>query len=294
MAKATASAIAGLLTGAVVWGMLWYPYRLLERHGISGATATLLTYVVAIAISILAFRGSLRPLLRPDPLLALIALAAGWTNLAYVLGMIGGEVMQVLLLFYLAPLWTVLFALLLLGERPGVVGLLVVLLALGGAGLMLWRPGMRMPLPASTAEWFGLSAGITFALSNVLIRKAHHQTIPVKSTAVFIGVVLVALVVVQAVPNATAGVPASAHELQLAGSVVAIGVILFGTNLAVQHGITRVAATQAIVILLSELIVAAISAYLLAGEVMVWNQWLGGSLIVAASLLSGRLEQKPA
>jgi drug/metabolite transporter (DMT)-like permease len=45
------------------------------------------------------------------------------------------------------------------------------------------------------------------------------------------------------------------------------------------------------VILLSELVVAAVSAYLLAGETMRWNQYAGGAMIVAATLLSGRLSR---
>jgi hypothetical protein len=58
---------------------------------------------------------------------------------------------------------------------------------------MLWRPGWRIPIPDSRAEWFGLSAGIAFALNNVLVRKAVHHALPVKSTAAFIGVVVLTL-----------------------------------------------------------------------------------------------------
>ncbi|HZP87709.1 MAG TPA: DMT family transporter [Burkholderiales bacterium] len=286
----SATAVGGLLTGAIVWGLIWYPYRLLEAGGVAGPRATLLTYVVALLASVLAFRRRLAALLKPDAQLLLIALSAGWANLAYVLGMIRGEVMQVLLLFYLAPLWTVLFARLLLHERAGMVGAAVIVLSLIGAGFMLWQPTMQLPLPRSTAEWFGLSAGFTFALSNVLIRKARHQTIPVKSTAVFVGVVLVALVVMGLAPqSATAPPIAAGHWLLMIG----LGLVLLLTNLAVQHGLTRVSANQAIVIMLFELVVGAVSAYLLAGEGMRWNEWIGAAMIVAATLLSGRLNVEP-
>ena len=46
-------------------------------------------------------------------------------------------------------------------------------------------------------------------------------------------------------------------------------------------------ANRAIVILLFELVVAAIASYWLAGEMMRPQDWIGGSLIVAASLASG-------
>ncbi|MGI9047495.1 MAG: hypothetical protein ACR2FI_12070 [Burkholderiales bacterium] len=40
--------IIALLTGAVVWGLIWYPYRFMEAAGISGALATCITYGIAL------------------------------------------------------------------------------------------------------------------------------------------------------------------------------------------------------------------------------------------------------
>ena len=73
--------------------------------------------------------------------------------------------------------------------------------------------------------------------------------------------------------------------------VPTLGLVLLATNVSVQHGLTHLSANQAIVILLSELVVAAVSAYVLAGETMRWNQYAGGAMIVAATLLSGRLSR---
>jgi drug/metabolite transporter (DMT)-like permease len=287
-----ASAVAGLLTGALVWGLIWYPFRLLERAGVNGTLATLATYAVALVVACVLFRRDLGALRRPDWMLVLIGLSAGWTNLGYVLGMVHGQVMQVLLLFYLAPLWTVVLAALLLGERPGGVGFLVILLSLAGAALMLWQPGISFPLAVSAAEWFGLSAGIGFALSNVLIRKARHLEIPLKAVAVFAGVVVTAAVVA-VVEGASPGAPMAAGPGALL-LLVLLGLVILATNLAVQHGLMLVSANRAIVLLLSELVVAALSSYVLAREAMHWNQWAGGTMIVAATLLSGRLSQEHA
>ena len=96
---------------------------------------------------------------------------AGWTNLAYVLGVIHGEIMRVLLLFYLAPLWTIVFSRLLLNEVFSLHGYLVIVFSLAGAMVMLWQPETGFSLPSSYGDWMGLSAGFMFALSNVLSRK---------------------------------------------------------------------------------------------------------------------------
>ena len=105
--------VAALLGGAAIWGLLWYPYRLLEQAEISGSIATTITYFIALLLGLVVFRNNLREprILGSKPhLLLWIGLCAGWTNLAYVLGVIHGEVMRVLLLFYLAPLWTIVFS----------------------------------------------------------------------------------------------------------------------------------------------------------------------------------------
>jgi drug/metabolite transporter (DMT)-like permease len=46
----------------------------------------------------------------------------------------------------------------------------------------------------------------------------------------------------------------------------------------------------AIALFLFELVVAAISSWRLAGEVMGVKEWAGGAMIIAASLFSGHLE----
>ena len=39
---------ASLLLAATTWGLLWYPYRLLEEVGLSGSLASLLTYCLGL------------------------------------------------------------------------------------------------------------------------------------------------------------------------------------------------------------------------------------------------------
>ena len=202
--------------------------------------------------------------------------------------MLHGEVVRVMLLFYLAPLWTLAFAWLLLKEKAGSIGFAVIALSLAGAIVMLWRPGGRWPLPYNLAEWLGLGAGMAFAMANVLSRKAADVDEAVKAGSVWAGVALIALPVAALTEQplqALAGLNAQAWLL-----VLLISLILFCVNLAVQFGLARTTANRAIVIMLSELVIAAASSYFLAFEQIGWRDWLGGAMLVAAALLSGRLE----
>lgn len=282
--KHPALATFGLLFGATAWGIIWYPYRLLDQAGVSGVAASVATYAVALALGGLLFwRGWRKVLVHPTTMLPLM-LAAGWTNLSYVLAVIDGEVMRVLLLFYLSPLWTLLLARLLLDEPAGRRGLFVIALSLTGAFAMLWRPAQGLPLPQNVAEWLGFSSGFCFALTNVLTRRATHLSLEAKSFAIWAGVTVLALLLL---PFGSTGFPKPA---QITSSLwllmLGLGTVLMVTTLLVQYGVTHTRVTRASVIFLFELVVASISSYLLAGEALTAHEWVGGAMIVAAALFA--------
>jgi drug/metabolite transporter (DMT)-like permease len=277
-----------LVVAATTWGLVWYPYRVLEQAGLAGSVASVLTYLVALPpLLILAARQRLA-----DPgerrLLLALAVIAGWTNLAYVLAVIHGEVVRVMLLFYLAPLWTVPFARLLLNERAGRIAWLVIALALAGAWVMLAGEG-GFPLPHNAPEWLGLSAGIGFAFTNVLTRRLKSAPIALRSLWVFAGVVAVSTLYA----TAEGATPGAVRVLDGDGwglvAVIALALLL--ATFTVQYGLAHTPANQAVVILLTELVVAALSSRWLAGEVMDIHEWIGGAMIVAATLFSGRMEE---
>lgn len=274
-------AVLSLFTGATVWGLIWYPYRMLESGGLGGAGTVTLTYVIALCLAAFVLRPA-RLDARDAGWMVAVALASGGCNLGYVLAMLHGEVMRVLLLFYLSPFWTVLLSRLLLGERLDRTGVLTIGLSLAGAAVMLWHPELGLPWPQAGAEWVGLAAGFLFALTNVLVRKTASIRVETKTLWVFFGTALVGLAIT------ALGPPVSFASMQPAHWIVAAltGCVLLAVNLVVFYGLTRMPANRAIVIFISELAVAALGAWWLAGESMGAREWLGGALIIAASLLS--------
>ena len=282
-------ATGGLLIAATGWGLIWFPYRLLQEAGIAGAVSTFYTYSVATLIGIFLFRRSFPELKGMAWPMLWLGLAAGWTNLAYVLAIIDGQVMRVMLLFYLSPLWTLALAHFWLRESTGVLGMLAILTSLLGAFIMLWQPESGLPLPQNEAEWLGLSAGVAFALTNVLTRRAKQLTLPAKSLAVWAGVTLVALIAVPIFSQDLVALQAIGFRHWF--MIIGVGCTLIVTTVGVQYGITHIPVTRASVIFLFELVVAAIAAYWLAGESMDVQEWVGGSLIVAASLFAARAEK---
>ncbi len=280
-----------LFIGAGIWGLLWYPYRLLEQADINGPASATITYLIALLLGLVVFRKSLSAshLSNGNPyLLFWIGLLVGCACMAYILGVIHGEIMRVLLLFYLAPLWTIIFSRFLLQEKLSLYGYSVIFISLSGATTMLWQPGNNFPLPSSYGDWMGLAGGFSFALSNVLIRKNQDHSVQLKSLAVWLGVVVVGLSYSLFLP-----MPHPLTEISLNSWLLLLGtgLAVFVLSLVLQYGLTHVPANQAIVLLLSELVVAAVAAYLLTSESMTLREWVGGAMIVSASLFSSRMNR---
>jgi drug/metabolite transporter (DMT)-like permease len=280
-------AVLSLLGGAALWGIVWYPYRKLQEAGVGGALATLATYAVALALaSLIQFRAWYE--FRRQPWLMLgIALAAGWSIVSYVVAILQAEVVRVLLLFYLAPLWTLPLARVFLGERTPPGGYLVLGIALLGAMLMLWDGRDGLPLPGSLGEWLALSAGFAFACSNIFVRKAQLSGIFAKSMAVWLGTVVIAALACSFEPDQWRALPQ--QWLATWPLICGIGVAVLLMSLSIQYGFTHLPANQAMIILLFELVVAAAAAYWLAGETLSLRDWIGGAMIVGAGLCSDRL-----
>jgi drug/metabolite transporter (DMT)-like permease len=283
-------AVFGLLFGAFCWGIIWYPYRVMSEAGVSGVASSFYTYAITIAIASIFLGKRWRGIAKLPVSIVWLGLVAGWTNLSYVLAIIDGEVMRVMLLFYLAPLWTLILAHFWLKEKTQLTGYIAIAASLVGAFIMLYDPEFGgLPVPRNAAEWLALSAGVGFALTNVIARKSSHLTLIAKSYAIWIGVIIVALLFV---PIVQSSIPSPAvFSLIDWGVMILIALLLIAATFFVQYGVSKIEATRASVLFLFELVVAAIAAYYLANETMGINEWIGGGLIVVAAIFAGVHQQ---
>ncbi|RMC98731.1 DMT family transporter [Aquitalea palustris] len=283
-------AIVAILTTALVWGLMWYPFRALNERGVSIAQTSLLVYLIAAMLGIALFFDVYRRQLRWHPVLPLLALLFGWCNFSYTWAVSEGMVMRVLLLFYLSPLWTALFSRLLLQEKLTRTGWLLVGLSLAGCLTILYRPGLLegATLLSQRYEWLALSGGISFALGNVLSKRARNLPVPVKSATIWFGVALMGFIALASRQQLGAVLDTSLQAWLL---LALLGMTLLASSIISQHGVSLLPASQTMTLMLLELVFAALSAYWLAGESMSLQEWLGGALIAAASLLSGKMTQ---
>eukprot|EP01035_Chromulina_nebulosa_P005806 gene5806-7866_t len=158
------------MLNAFIWGVSWWPFRQLHDAGLHPLWATVFIFTLAVLVI-----GTLRPAawaeLFRHPSLWVILLAAGTTNATFNWGVAVGDVVRVVLLFYLMPAWAVLVAWLMLGERPTQASLMRLLLAMVGVLIVLKTPDSPWPIPQSVADWLALMGGLSFAITNALLRK---------------------------------------------------------------------------------------------------------------------------
>jgi len=225
-----------------------------------------------------------REVLARPGVLTLAALANGWCNTAFILSVLEGNVVRVLLLFYLSPLWAVLLARVILGEALTAHAKATLGLALVGALLMLWDPSLHAPWPQDAADWLAISSGFAFALSNVLVRRLQDISVPVKTAASWCGVTAVAGLLLlfqgKAFPAVSPAVIAGAVALGLLGITV--------MTVTVIYGVTHMPVHRSAVILLFELVAGTVSSQLLTAEIVTPREWSGGVLIVSAAWFAAR------
>src|SRR3954451_22504037 len=99
-AGARLAPVLALVVNAFVWGLSWWPFRALQGHGVHPLWSTALIYLVAFAGFAVLRPRAVRELLR-TPGLWLLAAAAGMTNVGFNWAVTIGDVVRVVLLFYL-------------------------------------------------------------------------------------------------------------------------------------------------------------------------------------------------
>jgi len=286
-------AAAALVFNAFVWGTSWWPLRRLQDAGVHPLWATALTFTLA-TLAIVAVRPRAVAQVARTPALWLLVVAAGCTNAAFNWAIVIGDVVRVVLLFYLMPLWTVLLARAVLGERLTRVAGARIALGTLGALIVLWpdashldaAAGVALPLPRSLADWLGIAGGFSFAFNNVMLRREAARPEEGRSLAMFAGGALVAgaLAALLATDGAIAPVPAPAPTwLALA---LALTVVFVAGNLSLQYGAARLPANATAVVMLTEVLFAAVSAIALGGGMLTARLAIGGTLIVAGALLA--------
>lgn len=276
-----------LVANAAIWGTSWWPIRRLEGAGLHALWTTAFAFTVAAALIVLA-RPAAPRLLLARPALWILVVASGATNAAFNWAVTVGDVVRVVLLFYLMPVWAVLLARFLLDERLTAASALRIALGIVGAAIVLW-PGDADPAAAVSTllpDALAVAGGFFFALNNVMLRRHAREPGEARALAMFVGGALVAGAIAALLgTRGIAAWPPAPAPGWLAG-VAGMALLFLAGNLALQVGAARLPAQVTAVVMLTEIVFASASAVWLGGGTATPRLALGGALIVAGALLA--------
>lgn len=290
-AQAPRLAVLALLFNAFTWGVSWWPFRWLEAHGLASLWATSIIFGIGfVAMLAWGWRNSEPSAVSAGDRLGLLALAlaTGATNASFNWAVTAGDVLRVVLLFYLMPIWAVLLARWLLNEPITRSALIRIGLALGGALIVLWRPEIGMPWPRSWPDILAIVGGMAFAATNVLLRRLNGISSGLRARTMFGGAwICVSLVALLASQSGLMNWPAASVSAWLPGALL-MALVFIAANLSLQYGAARLSANVTAVIMLSEVLFASVSALLFGHETLTLQLTAGGLLIVIAAALAAR------
>lgn len=282
--------ILAICLNALLWGLSWWPLHQLRDRGVHALWVTFLSYTLTVAMVLLWRPGALAGLARNRWLWLLMAVS-GVTNASFNWAISMGDVVRVVLLMYLMPVWAVLLGWIFLGERPRLFTLLRVALALAGVMLVLqpaanaWNQFV-LPLPRSLPDALALLAGFVFACANVLLNRLGAVPTSQKILAMFSGCMLLSGLL--AVTMWSLGL-AQVQGLPPPGSWLALVALvsaqLMICNICLQYGAPRMSTNTLALLMSLEVLFAAVSSATLGAGTLDTRVLLGGLLVVGAALL---------
>ena len=275
-------AVYACLVAATLWGLYWIPLRYLDNSGISGLWASVLIYSVSFFFIFPRFFKLRADFYASKTLYILLAIFAGLTNLAFVLALLEGEVVRVMILFYLSPVWATLLAFFILNEKLKKRNIMALVLAVAGVFLISWHPGIEFTKSFDRADFYAVTSGVAFAISNILVRKIGGLSHSVKMCSAWFGVMVLAGCGILLTQDSF---PAVTLNNFLLIFILGFPLMIIMTWTA-QYAVSNLPIYLSSVLFLFEIIVGAISAVMLANEFITIIQFIGIIMILTTGLIN--------
>jgi drug/metabolite transporter (DMT)-like permease len=270
-------------TGAF-WGVYWLPVRALGEMGLPGAWGTVAITGAAVAL-LLPFAIRRWQTLRRAGFVVLASVALGGAAFAlYSIAFVYGRVAIVILLYFLTPVWSTLIGRYVMGWRTTRMRLVAIAAGLLGLTVMLSANGTA-PIPQSPGEWMALLAGLLWSIATTGIR-ARSALAPPEAAWVFsVGAFVTACLLAPVLAPWPAG-----GTVRLLGPAVAVafasGALWWALSVgSLMWAATRLEPARVGLLLMSEVLVGAVSAAVLADENLRPAELVGGALVLTAGVL---------
>jgi drug/metabolite transporter (DMT)-like permease len=272
----------------LAWGLFWIPLRTLENAGLDKLWAIIafngLPAVLVLPLAIWRWK----QLAAGGWWMAATGLAMGATQILYSLSLLNTEVVRAIVLFYLNPIWALLFARIFLGERLTPLRWFSIVIAFIGMAIVL-NTGAALPIPHSAGDWLAIAAGVAWASSIILLKKQNGANPFDLSLQNFLwsGLLLVPVI---AMASGTAAPAAALLASQLWWLVPFIVLVLMTGVYSSMWAVPLLPSAVVGLLYMTEISSGAISAALFSGEPFGLRQTLGIALITFAGALESLVD----
>lgn len=271
--------------GSAFWGLFWIPLRHLEQAGLPSliAVALVLSLSGIAALVVCIYKHALTELTKPASWI--IGINMGLATVLYFYGVMTSDVIRVIFLFYLLPVWTTLAARVIYGEPIGIPQIIVIITAISGLWLLLG--GVKsIPLPTNAGDWCGLAAGLCWGTGLALLKGKTWASPSVHCLCTFLSGALIALIAYLLFAPSTHVdlLPLFANPLILLVAIGFSAIIVMPSMMGQVWGAGILPAPTSALLTMTEIIVATISAFLLIGTELTGTSAIGALVILIAVL----------
>ena len=264
-----------------MWGLLWVPMRLTESMGV----APLWVQFWFTTMPALFLAGLYAPSLVRQrafwPVYLISGMCIGMGYTLYAVGLLVGSVSKTTVLFYLTPIWSTLLGMVFLGENPGIRRWAAIAMATLGCCLVMRINPINMQL--EKVDLLGLLSGVFWGMGTVALRKFPEADYKNATMAQYVCGTLITGAAILILGTDTPEL-ATNGKAALMGAVFGI-LVFMSTFMLIIRIMQYMSPGRVGILMLSEALVAVISAMLFLGELLSVAQWIGVLVILSAGVI---------
>jgi drug/metabolite transporter (DMT)-like permease len=269
---------------AAFWGLFWIPLREFESAGLSAAWAGVGQFLTPCLVMLpmavwLAVNG------KPTGLGCWkTAIFTGGAFALYADSLLLTEVARALILFYVSPVWSTVLEIVLMKRRLTVARVLAIVMGLAGLYVILGGNG-DLPLPRNVGDWLALLAGMSWAYGSTRVRLSPEVTLFENVFSFFTFAAVIGLAVALLPIDALGQPPSTGETLNFLPWLLLITIGFLIPVMCMQlYAVKLVDPGRVGILFQSEVVLGVASAAILTDEPFGWQEAIGATLVVGASL----------
>lgn len=273
-----------LTIGGCMWGVYWIPLLHLEELGLNGAASGTALYSVSLLLLLPVIWRYRSIFISQWRAFLFSGIMAGGAFSLYSTSLAYTDVIRCILLFYLTPVWGTIIGILVLGEKLTLSRIAVIIIAFLGLFAVLGS-GASLPIPRNLGDVLALLSGILWAVGTLGLMQSKNVPAMPQIIAFLAGSLIISLISIWLIGDMP--------DWQRTGenSYYMLGFLLIFACLAIPMFWLTIAPAQVLtparvgILLMSEVVIGALSAALLSGQEFGMAEFIGTILIITAALI---------